>query len=68
MTGFAVDRKIGSGRPKSTRSVNDIAKVHQLICSQEDAPGTSKNTREMAAEVGINQRSVGIAKLDFQLS
>ena len=69
MTGSAVDRKMGSGRPKSARSANNIAKVQQLICSQEDAPGTSKSTRQVAAEVGISQRSVGrIAKHDLQLS
>ena len=68
MTGSAVDRKMGSGRPKSARSANNIAKVQQLICSQEDAPGTSKSTRQVAAEVGISRRSVGrIAKHDLQL-
>ena len=69
MTGSAVDRKMGSGRPKSARSENNIAEVQQLICSQEDAPGTSKSTRQVAAEVGISRRSVGrIAKHDLQLS
>src|SRR5687768_10196296 len=60
---------MGIGRPKSARSVNNIAKVQQLICSQENAPGTSKNTRQVAVEVGISQRSVErIAKHDLQLS
>ena len=69
MTGSAVDRKMGSGRPKSARSASNIAKVQQVICSQEDAPGTSKSTRQVAAEVGISRRSVGrIAKHDLQLS
>ena len=69
MTGSAVDRKMGSGRPKSARSANNIAKVQELICSQEDAPGTSKSTRQVAAEVGISQQSVGrTAKHDLQLS
>ena len=69
MTGSAVDRKMGSGRPKSARSANNIAKVQQLICSQEDAPGTSKSTRQGTAELGISWRSVGrIAKNDLQLS
>ena len=69
MTRSVVDRKMGSGRPKSSRSAKNIAKVQQLICSQEDEPGTSKNTRQVAAEVGISRRSVGrIAKHDLQLS
>src|SRR6267154_825051 len=59
MTGSAVDRKMGSGRPKSARSANNVVKVQQLICSQDDAPGTSKSTRQVATEVGISRRSVG---------
>src|SRR5206468_1324612 len=69
MTGSAADRKMGSGRPKSARSENNIAEVQQLICSQEDAPGTIKSTRQVAAEVDISRRSVGkIAKHHLQLS
>ena len=41
MTGSAVDRKMGSGRAKSVRSENNIAKVQQLICSQKEAPGSA---------------------------
>ena len=69
MTRSVVDRKMGSGRPKSARSANSIAKVQHFIWLQEDAPGTSKSTRQVAAEVGISRRSVGrIAKHDLQLS
>ena len=43
-TGSAVERKVGSGRPKSARSAANIAMgVQEMICSQEDEPGTSKN-------------------------
>jgi len=69
VTGSAVDRKKGSGRPKSARSINNIDKVQQLIYSQEDEPGTSRSTRQVAAEVGISQRSVvRIAKHDLKLT
>jgi hypothetical protein len=68
-TGSAVERKAGSGRPKSARSVDNIARVKDLICSQEEEPGTSKSTRQIAAEVSISQASVRtIAKVDLKLS
>lgn len=41
-TGSAVERRKGSGRPKSARNDENIAKVAEMICSQEDRPGTSK--------------------------
>jgi hypothetical protein len=67
--GSAVERKVGSGRPKSARTVENIAKVEDLICSQESQPGTSKSTRQVATEVGISQTSVRrIAKRDLRLS
>lgn len=67
-TGSAVERQAGSGRPKSARSTDNITKVQQLICSQEDQPGTSKSTRQVAGEIGISATSVRrIAKLDLGL-
>ena len=56
--GSAVERKAGSGRPKSARTVDNIAKVEDLICSQESEPGTSKSTRQVASKVGISEASV----------
>lgn len=39
-----------------------------MICSQEDQPGTSKSTREIARELGINHMSVwNIVKKDLKL-
>ena len=64
-----IERKKGSGRPKSVRTTENISKVHELICSQEDRPGTSKSTREIARAVGISEGSVrNIAKSDIGLS
>ena len=64
-----MERKIGSGLPKTARSEANIEKVMNMICSQEDEPGTSKSTREIAKEVGISQTSVvKIAKKDLSLS
>ena len=67
--GSAVERKVGSGRPKSARTTENIAKVEDLICSQENEPGTSKSTRLVASEVGISEESVRrITKQDLSLS
>ena len=68
-TGSAVERKGGSGRSKSARSTNSIAIVQETLCSQEDEPGTSKSTRQVAAEISISEASVRrIAKFDLHLS
>ena len=67
-TGSAVDRQPGSGRPKSARTLRNVAHVADLICSQADQPGTSKSTREIAKEIGIFKSSViNIAKKDLAL-
>ena len=34
-----VERKPGSGRPRSVRTEENIAEVEELICSQEELPG-----------------------------
>ena len=68
VTGSTVDRKPGSGRPKTARSVENVEQVAGLIQSQEDQPGTSKSTRAIAREVGICQGSVlNIVKKDLGL-
>jgi transposase len=65
--GSAVGRKLGSGRPKTARTVENIEKVEELICSQ-DEPGTSRSTRQIAKDLDISERSVRrIAKLDLGL-
>lgn len=68
-TGSAVERRPGSGRPKSARSAENIQHVAELICSQDDQPGTSKSTHQIARDVGISVRSVrNIAKCDLGLT
>lgn len=68
-TGSALWRKPGSGRPKTARSITNIAAVEEFICSQEGKPGTSLSTRQIAAQVGICRQSVSnIAKHDLGLT
>ena len=67
-TGSVVERKVVSGRPKSARSVANIAMVKE-ICSHVDELGTSKSTRQIAGEMKISAASVRrIAKVDLGLS
>lgn len=48
-----IARKTGSGRMKSARTQANIAKVEQMICSQENALGTYKSPREIEQSVSI---------------
>lgn len=67
LTGRA-ERNLGSGRPRSVRTQTNIELVRELICSQEDAPGTHKSPREISRETGISHMSVvRIARHDLQL-
>ena len=53
-----IARKPGSGRPKSVRTVQNIRRVSELICSQEDNPQSHKSPREIEKETGISRRTV----------
>lgn len=67
--GSAIERKKGSGRPKSARTQQNIDFVGTLICSQEEKPGTHSSSREIASQLGISQQSViRIAKIDLNLT
>src|SRR6218665_2958554 len=57
-TGYAAERKAGSGRPKSVLTTPNIDRVEELICSQEGATETHRSTRQIAAELNISERSV----------
>jgi transposase len=65
----AIERKKGSGRPRTARTADNIEQVELLICSQGEKPGTHSSTREIAANLGICHASVyNIAKNDLGLS
>ena len=51
---------------KARKVLQGLDKVQQLICSQEDEPGTSKTTRQIANEMGISDRSVFVKKYDIR--
>jgi len=52
-TGSATERKAGSGRPKSASSGTNIARVEELICSQEGQSGQHLSTHKIAAKLDI---------------
>lgn len=52
------DRRKGSGRPKSTRTEENVSAVEKLILSQENKPQTHNTTRQITRLTGIPQSSV----------
>ena len=62
------DQQPGSGRPRTSRTAENIDAVNDLVQSQEGAPGTHKTTHQIAKKTGISRRSVGrIIHKDIQL-
>ena len=57
-TGSSLQRKPGSGRPKTARTAANITAVETLICSQEGQPGTSRSTRQISRQIGVSHMSV----------
>ena len=53
-----VKRREGSGRPKSSRTENNINAVKQLILSQEDKPGTHATPNEISKMMDISRISI----------
>jgi hypothetical protein len=67
--GSAVERRKGSGRPKSVRTAANIDRVDVLICSQESNVGNHLSTRQISAELNVSRTSVRrIAKEDLNLT
>eukprot|EP00111_Clytia_hemisphaerica_P002908 TCONS_00008243-protein len=53
-----MEQKKGSGRPRSVRTAENEAFVEEMICLQEDEPGTHASPREIARELEISHSSV----------
>ena len=53
-----VKRREGSGRPKSSRTENNINAVNELISSQEDKPGTHATPNEISKMMDIPRTSI----------
>ena len=63
------ERKVGSGRPRSVRTQENIDKVEAHILSQQDMPGTHMTPRLISAELGISHTSVrNIIEKDLKIN
>jgi len=63
-----VDRRVGSGRPRSARMEENMDLVDDLIVSQKDKPQTHRTVWEIASETRIPRSSVvRIIKKDLRL-
>jgi len=54
----SISRKAASGRPRTVRTEQNIERVAELICSQEDNPESSKSPRDIEKLTGISRSSV----------
>ena len=56
-TGSAEKRYVG-GRPRTSRTMENIDSVVTLVLSQEDRLGTHRTIRQVSRETGISRTSV----------
>ena len=53
-----MNRKEGSGRPRSVATEENTDLIEELICSQEEAPHTHLAPRKIAEQTGISRSSI----------
>ena len=51
----SIERAPGSGRPRTTRTAENVDAVGDLVQSQENQPQTHRSTRQISRELGIPQ-------------
>jgi len=51
----SIERAPGSGRPRMTRTAENIDAVGDLVQSQENQPQTHRSARQVSRELGIPQ-------------
>ena len=54
----SISRKAGCGWPRTVRTEQNIERVAELICTQEDNPRSSKSPRDIKKLTGISRSSV----------
>ena len=54
----SMDRRSGSGRPRTATTAENEEIVEDLICSQEESPGSHMSPREIEKHTGISRSSV----------
>jgi len=64
----SVERRAGSGRPRTARTDENINTVDELVLSQDDAPQSHHTTRQIAREAEIYHSSIfRIIRQDLRL-
>ena len=53
-----MDRRPGSGRPRTATTVENEEIVEDLICPQEESPGSHMSPREIKKHTDISRSSV----------
>ena len=53
-----MDRRPGSGRPRTATTAENEELAEDLICSQEESPGSHMSPREIEKHTGISRSSV----------
>ena len=54
----SMDRRPGSGRPRTAMTEENEAMIEDLICLQEEKPGSHMSPREIEKHAGISRSSV----------
>ena len=54
----SIERRKGSGRPVTATTEENASIFEELVCSQEDEPGTRNSIRQIASRISISKSSV----------
>ena len=49
---------MGSGRPRTARTEDNVAQVEELVLSHEGAPPSHRSTRQVSRKIGVHRSSV----------
>ena len=58
----STERRKGSNRPITATTEENTSVVEELVCSQEDEPGTHNSIRQIAPRISIISSSLGQEK------
>ena len=54
----STERRKGSGRPVTAKTEENASIFEELVCSQEDEPGTHNSIRQIAPRISISKSSI----------
>ena len=54
----SIERRKGSGRPVTATTEENASIFEELVCSQEDEPGTRNSIKQIASRISISKSSV----------